>query len=477
MAESLGHKTITGTVWASIDRIGTMAVQFVVNLILARLLMPEDFGYIGMLAIFIAVSQILIDGGFGAALIQKKEPTQTDYSTVFYWNLLFSITLYGLLFLCAPLIATFFHLPLLCRILRVMGVILIINALVIVQNNRLRKQLAFRTIALVNICSYLSAALFAVWSAYKGMGVWSLVIMQLLFGCIQCLLLWYLTRWLPTWSFSLRSLKTMFGFGGYLLISNILQVVCQNMQGIIIGRKFSASQLGFYSQAKKLDEMSSYVLPNIIVQVIFPIYSQIQNDHKKLQHVLGLSIRIISYLIFPLMLLLILVAEPLIIFLYGVKWSTSILYFQILCIGGIFVCLQNINYYAVAAVGKSKALFNWSLYKWGILLLLLFVGSYWGMIGILIGIIISNINIYIVNAVLVYHHIGYSLGKQMRDVIPILTIGTLSFIGASFLKYYLCNIHFSVIALLFIFLYVFLTIIFRLKIISDIIRIKHFWKN
>ena len=474
MADSLGHKTITGTVWASIDRIGTMAIQFIVNLVLARLLMPEDFGYVGMLAIFISVCQTMIDGGFGAALIQKKEPTQTDYSTVFYWNLLFSVLLYGLLFLCAPLIAYFFHLPLLCNILRILGLLLIINALVIVQNNRLRKQLAFRTIALINISSYTTAAIFAIWFAYKGFGVWSLVTMQLLCGIFQNCLLWGLVKWYPSFQFSYASFGRLFGFGSYLFVANILQVVCQNLQGIIIGRRFSTSQMGYYSQAKKLDDVCSYALPNIIVQVIFPVYSQFQNDKHKLQELLGLSIRLISAVICPLMLGLILVAEPLIVFLYGEKWLISVPYFQILCVGGIFVCLQNLNYYAVVAVGKSKVLFKWSFYKWGMLLVLLLVGMFWGMYGILWAMVLSSMNIYIVNAVLVRKYVGYTLKRQIQDLLPILVVSFISFCVIYLLQLFITQFHFLFTIVVYFIVYLLLTYICRLQMLADLNIVKHF---
>ncbi len=470
----LGGKIVRGTLWAAIDRVGTMSLQFVVNLILARLLMPEDFGYIGLLAIFICVSQTLVDGGFGSALIQKKEPTQTDYSTIFYWNLIFSIFLYIVLYAAAPYIALFFKLSLLSKILRVLGLILIVNALIIVQNNRLRKQLAFKTIALINISSLSIASVIAIYTAYKGLGVWSLVIMQLVNSVFQNCLLWGIMRWFPNWTFSFGSLKKLFGFGGYLLAANILQTTCLNMQGIIIGRNFSAAQMGFYSQANKLNDVCSYALPNVIVQVIFPVYSQFQNDKKKLQELLSLSVRIISYFIFPLMLLLILLAEPLIVFLYGEKWLTSVPYFQILCVGGIFVCLQNINYYAVAAVGKSEVLFSWSFYKWGALLGLLLVGSHWGMYGILWGMVISSINIFLVNTILAFKYVGYTILQQLRDFIAVLIIGILSFICVYLLKIYIPNMHFIITILSFGTLYLILTNVFHLQAIADISHIKTF---
>lgn len=470
---TLGRKIADGTVWALVDKIGTLAINFVVNIILARLLMPEDFGCIGMLAIFISVSQTLVDGGFGSALIQKKEPTQEDYSTIFYWNLVFSIGLYVILFLSAPLIAVFFKLPILCKVLRALGLTLIINALIIVQNNRLRKQLAFKTIALINVGSLLLAAFIAIWLAYQGFGVWSLVAMQLLYGGFQNCLLWGVVRWHPSSHFSLESLKKLFGFGGYLLASNILQEICRNLQGIIIGRKFSPTQMGYYAQARKMDDVCCLALPNVLVQVLFPVYSQFQNDKQKLQDLMGFSVRIVSYFIFPLILLLILMAEPLIVFLYGENWLPCVPYFQVLCIGGIFVCLQNINYYAVAAVGKSDVLFRWSFYKWGILLTLLLVGSFWGIYGILWGMVISSINIFLVNALLAFKHVGYTLSRQGRDFIPVLMIGILSFVGAYLLKGAIFNVNFFVVILLFITIYLALTCLFRLQVLVDIKRIKN----
>lgn len=468
----LGRKVVKGTVWASVDKIGTMAMQFIVNLILARLLVPADFGCIGMLAIFIFVSQTLVDGGFGSALIQKKEPTQEDYSTIFYWNLFFSVALYGILYFSAPFVAAFFKLPLLCKVLRVLGLILIVNALVIVQNNRLRKQLAFKTIALINVSSHLAAAVIAIGLAYKGFGVWSLVAMQLLYGVFQNFLLWGIVRWHPSLQFSFRSLKMLFGFGGYLLAANILAQICRNLQGIIIGRLFSATQMGFYTQAKKLDDVCSYALPNMLVQVLFPVYAQFQNDRQRLQELLGLSVRIISYFIIPLMLMLILVAEPLIVFLYGDKWIASISYFQVLCVGGIFACLQHINYYAVASVGRSDALFGWSFYKWGMLLVLLLVGARWGMYGILWGMVLSDINIFVTNVFLASRIVGYSPWRQVRDFVPVLLLSSLSFGGAYLLQARFPEMHFALTAVAFVGIYLMLTLIFRLRVISDMLRIK-----
>lgn len=261
--------------------------------------------------------------------------------------------------------------------------------------------------------------------ALNGCGVWSLVALQLLYSLFSVASFWVCTKWHPSLCFSFQSLKDLFSFGGFLLFSNILQEICKNLQGLIIGRRFSSVEMGLYAQAKKLGDVTSYTLPNVIVQVMFPVYSQLQSDIIKLRNTLRRNVRLISWFTFPIMILLILVAESLILFLYGDKWAAAIPYFQLLCIGGLFVCLQNINYYAIAALGKSRVLFGWSFYKWGMLLLLLLVGMHWGMVGILCGMIISELNIFVVNALLVSKYVHYSLLRQCLDLLPVLILSVL----------------------------------------------------
>lgn len=430
MTDNLEHKAASGAVWATIDRFGTMILQFTVNLILARLLLPEDFGAIGMLAIFIAVSQVLIDGGFGSALIQKKNPSQTDYSTIFYWNILFSSFLYLILFIFAPYIGKFFSMPVLSGVLRGIGLTLIINSIFTLQKIRLQKRLEFKRIAISNLSSYIIGATSAIVMAYHGSGVWSLVAMQIIYGVVFILVLWLITKWAPSLCFSVKSLRELFGFGGYILFANILQEICKNLQGIIIGRKFSATQMGYFSQAYKLDQITSYSIPQVIVQVMYPVYSSLQDDRERLNEIVAMNMRVIAFLIFPVIGLLILIAEPLIVFLYGEKWLPSVPYFQVLCVGGFFVCLQNVNFYAVAAVGKSKQLFYWSFYKWGFLLCALLVGMNFGMYGILWGMVLSNFNIFMVNSFLASNFNGLTVISQLKCIMFSLLLTIVSVIVA-----------------------------------------------
>ena len=461
MSSTTAHKTTRGVLWAGIDRFGIVLLQFVINLVLARLLTPGDFGCISMILIFVAVSQTLIDGGFGAALIQKIDATQRDYSTIFYWNALFSVGLYLIIYASAPSVSTFFRMPLLEDMLRVLGIVIIINSLSLVQRTILRKAINFKIIAIVDIISYSASAVIAIYLAHRDFGAWSIVGMQLSIASISTILLWVLSKWRPSLTFSFNSLKSLFSYGGFLLIASIMQDVCTHIQGVVIGRRFSAAETGLYSQAKKMDEVASMTLPAVFCQVLFPIYSEKQNNISELRSMLSQNMKMISFIIFPLMMLLIIVAKPLFILLYGNQWIDAVPYFQILCIGGFFSAIYNFNYYAVAAVGKSKALFYWGCYKWGVLLVLLLIGASFSMLGVLIAMVISNINIYFTNALLAQRYVGYRLGQQIVDIIPTLITTIIS--GAIvFPIFLLTGIHWLLCCIIFAIIYLFISHIFKL---------------
>ncbi len=418
MSETLSHKTIKGTIWSACDRFGVMGLQFVVNIVLSRLLTPSDFGAIGMLTIFIALSMTLIDGGFGSALIQKKNPTETDYSTIFFWNLGIGLALYLILYFSSPLIASFYKIPILSGVLRAVGLTLIFSSVSNIQTNRLRKNLRFKDLAVTNIGSYVCASIVAIVMAYKGYGVWSLVAMTLMQGLMRIIWLYFITHWIPAFIFSVKAFKELFSFGGYLFISFILESICKNIQGLVIGRKFSAAEMGFYTQANKLDNVTSYAIPQTIATVIYPVMSQYQDKKEKLICIMATNLRIISFFIWPLLSLLILIAAPLINFLYGHQWEMSIPYYQILCCGGFFMCINNIPYYAVAASGKSKALLMISFYKWSCLGIFILIGMNFGMDGIVWSLSISTANIFFANLWLSKKYIGFKFSDCLKSLWP-----------------------------------------------------------
>ncbi|MBR5033753.1 MAG: lipopolysaccharide biosynthesis protein [Bacteroidales bacterium] len=424
-------KVVKGMMWSSFQKFGTIIISFVSNIILARLLSPDDYGCIGLLAIFITLSSTFINGGFGSALIQKKNPTEADYSTIFYFNVLVSILLYFLLYFTAPAIAQFYKIDLLTKVLRVEGLVVIINSLIIVQENRLRKNLQFRKLSVAYLVPATVSAGITIYLAYIGWGVWALVSQRLIMASITALMLWFLSEWKPKLLFSLTSLKELFSFGFFVLLADIINTIGNNIQGILIGRVYNASTMGYYSQAHKLDQIASTSISSIINQVSYPVLSEVQNDHSAMVRIMSRFNSVLAYITFPVMLLLILLAKPIIIIVYSAKWLDSVPYFQILCLAGIATCLQGINYYAVAAVGKSRMLMWWTVAKRIVGVILIVVGLFlFGMTGLLVGMVLSSYFIYLVNSYLVDRNIGYSFKQQIRDISPIIAVSVFSFVAS-----------------------------------------------
>lgn len=429
MQENLKKKTVSGMIWSALQRFGTMGISFVSNIVLARLLTPDDYGCIGMLAIFITVSNTFVDGGFGSALIQKKEPTQKDYSTIFWLNLFMSVVIYGILYISAPAVSRFYDIPLLSSVLRVQGIVLIINALNIVQTNQLRKSINFKRLAVIYIASQIVGAVCAIVLAYMGWGVWAWVAQQIIASSITSVILWVMNRWLPQLCFSFDSFKQLFSFGGFILASNLINTFCNNVQGLLIGKFFNPAILGYYTQAYKLEDVASHSISSVVDQVAYPVFSKVQSDNDGLKNVIYRLILLIAYVAFPMMLILVLIAEPLIGLLYGEKWLPSVPYFQIICIGGIAGCLQGVTYLAIASIGKSKELFLWTIIKRGLGMILLIAGMVlFGMNGLLWGFVLSCWSVTFINAYLVSKYIKYGLWQQIKDVLPIILISSMVFI-------------------------------------------------
>ena len=483
MAEkSLRTKTISGVIWSAVQKFGTLGISFISNMVLARLLSPDDYGCIGMLAIFIAVSMTFIDGGFGSALIQKKSPTQEDYSTIFWWNLFISIVLYILLYIASPYIASFYNMEILSDVLRVQGIILIVNALNIIQTNQLRKQLRFKTLAVINIISAILSVAITIYLAYKGFGIWSLVAHQLLHSGFNTIMLWCVTRWKPALIFSVQSFKQLFGFGSFILLSNLINTFCNNIQGLLIGRFFLPSDLGYFSQAQKLENVASQSITSVIDQVSYPVFSKIQYDQNLLKDVLFKLTSNLIYFSFPIMLLLILLAEPLILLFYGEKWLPSVPYFQILCVAGMSATFHGVHYYAVASKGESRDLFLFTILKRALALIVLVIGMYLGQVkGLVWGFSIGAWIISICNAWLVSKHLGYTLDQQFKDIFPIILLSVLTFIIVNiFVKVINLNIYLesTIIVFGYISIYIIGSILLKLepyKFLIDIL-IKRFKK-
>lgn len=420
MAKTLKQKAASGMVWTALQKYSTMFIHFISGIILARLLTPYDYGCIGMLAIFMALAEAFIDGGFGSALIQKKRPSQEDYSTIFWWNLGMSAMMYLILFISAPAIARFYNIPLLRDVLRVEGVILFIYAFNIVQRNQLRKQLNFKVLSIVTITTSIIALGVTIVMAYKGFGVWALVTQYIITAAIPAVVFWFFIKWRPIRVFSWKSFKELFGFGFYMFLTNLLNNFSVKIQGLLIGRLYNPATMGYYSKAHSTESLASQSISSVMTQVTYPLYAEAQNDLKQLGNMIRRLTMTIAFITFPLLFILLLLAKPLFILLYSERWLASVPYFQVLCVAGLGVSLTAVNTQAIAAIGKSKVMFVWTLIKRAIGIAAIVGGLFlWGMKGLLAGVIFSNWFSYLVNICLVSKHVGYHFLKQIRDLIPV----------------------------------------------------------
>lgn len=418
MTVSLKSKTLHGIFWSTTDIFGRQGIQFVISIIIARILAPADYGLIGMLTIFFGIAQSFVDSGFGIALIQKKNPTQTDYSTVFYFNIMVGLFFYAVLFFCAPLIADFFRQPLLLNLTRVLGLSVLINSFSIVQANIFAKKIDFKTIAKISLITVLFSGTTGIFMAYHGFGVWSLAIQQIVALTLNSLLLWFFSKWKPDFIFSLTSLKTMFRFGSRLLASGLLEVLFTNVYNLVIGKVFSADKLGYYTQAQKIQTIPSNLIGSTISRVTFPVFSSIQDDDKRLKQGYRKTIKIIVFLVFPLMIGLMVVAESLIKVLLTEKWLPSVVFLQLLCIIGMTYPLSSINLNILKVKGRSDIFFRLDIVKKILIAISIAISLPFGIMALIIGRVILSFISFGLNIYYSGKLIDFSIKEQLSDIFP-----------------------------------------------------------
>ncbi|MBO4532046.1 MAG: lipopolysaccharide biosynthesis protein [Paludibacteraceae bacterium] len=425
--QNLKQKAAAGMVWTSIQKFATIGISFISGIVLARLLTPYDYGCIGMLSIFMVVAESFIDGGFGSALIQKKRPTQVDYSTIFFWNLGMAVLMYTILFFTAPAISRFYELPLLCPVLRVQGVVLFIYAFNIIQRNQLRKNLNFKVLSIVTLSTSLISLGVTIFLAYKGFGVWSLVVQHILLAAIPALVFWFYVKWRPVWTFSWNSFKELFGFGFYVFLAHMVNQLGQKIQGLLIGKFYNPSVMGYYSKAEGTEKLASHSVSGIMTQVTYPLYAEVQDNKVAMSNMIKRLTMTLAYITFPLMFILLLCAKPIFVLLYSERWLQSVPYFQVLCFAGLAGCLQSVNVQSIMAIGKAKVMLWWTLFKRAFGISAMVLGLIWfGMKGLLFGVVFNYWFSYAVNISLVSKYIGYKWHRQVMDLLPVTLVALLA---------------------------------------------------
>lgn len=419
MAESLRNKTIKGALWTFLDRIGTQTVCFVVTVVLARLLSPSDYGLIGMLAVFLSISQLFIDCGFGSALIRKKDRNDTDYSTVFWYNFAIASVCYGLLFAAAPSIADFYKMPVLAKVLRVIGINLVIQAMYTIQATRLTANVQFGLQAKISIVSAIISGVLGICLAYYGYGVWALVGQSMSAVFFSAIAFWLFSGWHPSLRFSWGSFRDLFGFGSRIMVANSLHTIYTNISPLIIGRKFSAADLGFYSRGNSLAAFPGGIFQSTIGRVIFPVLSSIQDDESRLRAAYSKYLRLITSLIAPSMLLFAACAKPIVVLLLGEKWLPCVPYLQLLSIAMVCDPIVIVNSNVLYVKGRSDVVLKLEIIKKIIAISIVVATVQFGVIWLCLGRVVYS---YIALALNIYYcgpFVEMGFARQMREVWPI----------------------------------------------------------
>ena len=426
--KSLRQKTIKGVGWSAIDNISSYAVTFLVGLVLARLLTPDDYGLIGIVSIFTAICGCFIRAGFGTALIRKKDATEDDYCTVFVCNLFMSIALYWLLFFVAPYIASYFRRAELVALIRVSSLGMMISAFSIVQSTRLTKRIDFKSRAMITIASAVLRSIVGLAMAFAGLGVWAIVGQSLSGTVTSTILLCRVNRWMPRLHFSKTSFRYLFGFGSNLLVSDIITTIWNQIYNVVIGRYYQPATLGQYTRAKMFDGLLSSNLTVVVQRVTFPVLSEMQDDRVRLKSGYRRVIRTTMLISFLGSLLMASVAKPMIIVLVGTQWIEASYYLQIVLFSTMLFPLHSINLNMLLVLGRSDLFLKLEIYKKTIAVVPIVLGVFMGIYWMLISSVVVGVIHYYINAYYSGKLLGYTFKDQVIDIMPSFLI---SLIGAS----------------------------------------------
>lgn len=421
--KSLKQRTVTGVIWSAFDSLSGLAVQMICSLVVARLLTPEDFGLVGMITVFSVIGLIIIDSGFGQALIRKQDATEVDFSSIFFFNLIISAIVYILLYFVSPAIEDFYGIAGLSKISRVVFLIIPLNAIGLIQNTILTKKVDFKTLGIISFISALLSGLIGIILAYYLRSVWAIVYQMVSMYFFRTLFLWFLAKWRPICVISVHSIKSMFPYASNLLLTGLFGTIVNNICPLIIGKIYNAAQLGYFSQANKLQQLPSTTFTTIIQRVTFPILVEIQDDNQRLclayKNLLSVSV----FFSCPIMICLMVISQPLFDVILGEKWLVAADYFKILCITGLLYPIHSLSLNLINIKGRSRLLFYLEVLRKGIFLLIILISMNFGIVffiwmQVVYGIIVLFLNLYFSGK-----QIGMGLISQFRSFLPEIIIG------------------------------------------------------
>lgn len=421
----LKEKAIIGVGWNAVQHIGRQGIKFVISIILARILLPEHYGVIGVLMVFIAISQTVADSGLGQALIQKKNATYIDECSIFYTNILLSILMYLALYLSALWIARFYDMPQLNILTKVLGLQLVIQSFGLIHSTLLTKLIDFKTQAIITLVSVTVSGIIGIIMAYNGFGVWSLVAQILSNSILNTVGLWVRCDWRPSFRYSFQSIRSLLGFGSKVLASSLLDTFFRNIYTIVIGKLFSPADLGLYARGKSLVELPTQTLAVIVRRVSFSIFSSINDDRARIKRGMQKILIVLFFLNCPIVTGVAITADTFVYVLLTEKWAQCIPYIRLLSFSALLYPLHVINGNALLSIGRSDLFLKLEIIKKTLTIVAIAITYRWGIEAMILGQIVQSFFAYIINAYYTERFFGYSCWKQIRDVLPYLLTSAL----------------------------------------------------
>lgn len=432
-------KVLGGLAWTFGTRIGKQLVSFIISLILARLLMPEDYGLISIITIFVSVLNVFISSGFGSALIQKKNADETDFSSVFFFQIAFSVVLYFLLFLSAPLIALFYSNDQLIPIIRVLGLTLIVNGVNNVQSAFVSKTMQFKRFFLSSITATVLSGVLGIIMAYCGFGVWAIVAQQLSTALFSTIVLWFTVKWRPTFSFSFARLKGLFSYGWKLLTSSLIDTLYNNIYGLLIGKIFDPTALGLYNRGNQFPTLIVENLNSPIQQVLLPTIASQQDNQIRVKDMVRRSIKTSTFIVFPLLIGMAAIATPMVKILLTDKWLDCVPFLQLSCVAMAFWPIHTTNLQAINALGRSDIYLKLEIIKKIIGISVLILSIPFGLYFMMVGRVITSLISSFINAFPNKKLLNYGYLEQIKDILPAVFISLV--MGAAVLCVELLNLN------------------------------------
>lgn len=421
----IANKVVNGLFWRFLERIGAQGVSFIVSIVLARILMPEDYGSIALITVFTTILQVFVDSGLGNALIQKKDADDLDFSTVFYVNLFLCIVIYLIVFFLAPYIAAFYNDDSLIPIIRVINLILIISGVKNIQQAYVSRNMLFKRFFYSTLFGTIGSAFVGIIMAYKGFGVWALVAQQLSNATIDTIVLWFTVNWKPKLIFSFERLKVLFSYGWKLLVSSLINTFYNNMRQLFIGKIYSATDLSYYNKGRGWPELLVSNINSSIDSVIFPAMSSQQDNKESVRNMTRRAIKTSSYIIWPIMVGLMVVATPLVRFILTEKWLPSVPYIQVFCIIFALEPIQTANLNAIKAMGRSDLFLKLEIIKKSFGMIVLIISLKFGVFAIAVSLVISTVFANIANSTPNKKLLNYGYFDQIKDIVPSILLSAL----------------------------------------------------